>query len=168
VNGPQQPPLQGPPLDTQNGWHCWPSQLDPAGQSAAVVQPQPPFTHTWPATLVLQSRHALPLPHAPAVVPAWHLPSTPQQLRLQPEPHATTHSCLVRSQEVGGNDVQLVALMQPHEPPPVPGTQALPMVSLAQFRQEAPSLPQSPGARPVTQMGVGSEKSQQPPLQSAP
>ena len=81
----QQPPLHG--WDESHGVpHLLARQALPAGQSAALTQPQAvPLTHTWPVIAVEQSVHVAAVAQALLVLPVTHEPP-PQQPPL--------HSCV--------------------------------------------------------------------------
>ena len=67
-----------------------------AGQSPPPLQPQRPETHACPAIAAVQSVHAPPVvPHAPAAVPARHVPppqQPPMQVPWPAPPHAAVHA----------------------------------------------------------------------------
>jgi hypothetical protein len=88
----QQPTLHpvtpGPEQDVEHWWvvvlHACPGE-----QSAATLHPHAPAgRHAWPAPLVEQSTHAVPLaPQTLGLVPAWHVPlGVPAQ-------HPVGHGC---------------------------------------------------------------------------
>jgi hypothetical protein len=143
----QQPPLQTRPahaveqvrVDTLHAW--------PIGQSAALVQPHAPETQAWPALALVQSTHALALPHAPGLVPPAQVPLS-QQL---PE-HGWVGLQLVVQRLVLVSHAlpeQSLEPLQPHAPPPVTPRHAWPSELAAQLWQLEPFAPQASGSVPI-------------------
>jgi hypothetical protein len=109
------------------------SQARPAGQSAALLQPQLAARHKWPLVEVVQSTHSpAGAPQALLPVPAAHNPFEQQApLHGCTAEQPVVHAWAVLSQ--AAPELQSPALLQPQEPPPATVTQAEPTPFPAQL-----------------------------------
>jgi hypothetical protein len=153
----QQPPLQlRPPVQPVPHW-CEPeSQALPAGQSAALLQPQTPPRQALPAELPVQSPHTSPdRPQAVVVLPAWHTP---------PAQQAPWHGLLalqlvLHCRVLGSQAAPPGQSAGPLQPQPLE-LQTTPRLLVLQSEQAPPFEPHSVGEVPPVQVPLA----QQPPL----
>jgi hypothetical protein len=158
----QQTPLQGwvGPHAVVHLWDAG-SQALPDGQSAALLQPQPPRTQARPLGFALQSTHCPPLPQALGAVPSWQVPleaelQHPELQGVEAE-HWLMQSLPVQPLAPLG---QSAMLPQPHWP----AMHLWPLELAVQSPHTAPAFPQAPSAVPAVQVPPVADV-QQPPLQ---
>jgi hypothetical protein len=127
----QQPPLHPVVPAPHVAEHAWVVVLHacPEGQSAGALHPHTLLArHAWPAPLIVQSEHTVPLPpHCPGLVPDWHVPE------LAPEQHPVGQGCAapqtktqIPPEHPRAPGPQSLTVVQPHWPPWATGSHAWP------------------------------------------